>query len=236
MSDCDHRPTLTFPGGAYNATQVRLYGIIQDTWVLSTSEPWKSKVIGGNVAIKTTLEATHPRNDEADVEVKKLRKEKKLSEEEIYRSILNKYRTDADVRLPVGYYSEVLIDTKRALGYVSISAVQLSKEEELSCGIIVGYSYEGHCYDLPKPKIMLLPTVPGQIPIDDCGYTEKYNPAARDKYVLWIVDKLDQCVEFEMNQGFVEQLVLEANLPGKRSPTMYAAKQALGHRSGRLTE
>ncbi|RWO00809.1 hypothetical protein [Mesorhizobium sp.] len=236
MSDCHHRPTLTFPGGAYNATQVRLYGIIQDTWVLSASEPRKSKVIGGSVAVKTTLELAHPHSDEADAEVKRLRKEKKLSEEEIYRSILEKYRTDINARLPVGYYSEVLIDAKQTFGYVSISALQLSKEDELSCGIIVGYSYEGHCYDLPKPKIMLLPTVPRPIPIDDCGYLDKYDSKARDKYVLWIVDKLDECVEFEMNQGFVEQLVLEANLPGKRSPTMYAARQALGHRSGRLTE
>ncbi|WP_292574589.1 hypothetical protein, partial [Mesorhizobium sp.] len=27
MSDDYHRPTLTFPSGAYNATQVRLYGL-----------------------------------------------------------------------------------------------------------------------------------------------------------------------------------------------------------------
>lgn len=235
MSDCHHRPTLTFPGGAYNATQVRLYGIIQNTWVLSISEPWKSKVIGGSVAVKTTLEAAHPLSDEAGTEVKRLRKEK-ISEEEIYRNMIEKYRNDINVRLPIGYYSEVIIDTKKAFGDVSIHALQLSREDELSCGIIVGYSYEGHCYDLPKPKIMLLPTVPCPIPIDDCGYTEQYNSTTRDKYVLWIVDKLDECVEFEMNQGFVEQLVLEANLPGKRSPTMYAARQALGHRSGRLTE
>ena len=84
-----------------------------------------------------------------------------------------------------------------------------------SCGIIVGYSYEGHCYDLPKPKIMLLPTNPVMIPVDDCGYDAKYDSNALQKYMLWIVDKLDECVEFEMNQGFVEQLVLEANLPGE---------------------
>ncbi|MCV3211130.1 hypothetical protein OHD62_31190 [Mesorhizobium sp. YC-39] len=235
MSDCHHRPTLTFPGGAYNATQVRLYGIIQNTWVLSTSEPKKSRVIGGSVVVKTTLEATHPLSNEADAEVKRLRKGK-MVEEEIYRSLLNKYKNDLDVRLPIGYLSEILIDTKQAFGDVSIRSFQLSKKDELSCGIIVGYSYEGHCYDLPKPKIMLLPTVPRPIPTDDCGYTERYDSKSGDKYVLWIVDKLDECVEFEMNQGFIEQLVLEANLPGKRSPTMYAARQALGHRSGRLTE
>ena len=83
---------------------------------------------------------------------------------------------------------------------------------------------------------MLLPTNPVMIPVDDCGYDAKYDLNALQKYMLWIVDKLDECVEFEMNQGFVEQLVLEANLPGKRSPTMYASKAALGHRGGKMME
>ena len=34
MSDNYHRPTLTFPNGLYNATQVRLYGVWQDYRVL----------------------------------------------------------------------------------------------------------------------------------------------------------------------------------------------------------
>jgi hypothetical protein len=114
----------------------------------------------------------------------------------------------------------------------SIGLDQVVDGKPLSAGIIVGYSYEGHCYDLPKPKIMLIRALPSQIPVDDCGYDAK----AADNYKVWIVDKLDQCVEFEMNQGFVEQLVLEANLPGKRSPTMYAGRMMLAHRSGRLTE
>ena len=33
-----------------------------------------------------------------------------------------------------------------------------------------------------------------------------------------------------------EQIVLEANLPGKRSPKSYSATMQLAHRSGRLTE
>jgi hypothetical protein len=55
-------------------------------------------------------------------------------------------------------------------------------------------------------------------------------------YRVWVVDKLNQCVEIEVNQGFVEQLVLEANLPGKRSPNAYRAAMALAHRGGRLNE
>jgi hypothetical protein len=39
-----------------------------------------------------------------------------------------------------------------------------------------------------------------------------------------------------MNQGFVEQLVLDANLPGKRAPNMYVGRMMLGHRSGKLSD
>jgi hypothetical protein len=100
----------------------------------------------------------------------------------------------------------------------------------VSAGIIFSYAFEGHTYDLPKPKIMLIPASPEDVPADDSGYDKKPG------YKVWIVDKLDQCVELEMSQGYVEQIVLEANLPGRRSPTMYAGRMQLGHRSGRLSE
>ncbi len=87
---------------------------------------------------------------------------------------------------------------------------------------------------------MLIRTMPEtEIPKDDCGYDEKVEKDPKKEvagYKVWIVDKLSECVELEMNQGFVEQLVLEANLPGKRSPTMYAGRMLLAHRSGRLQE
>ncbi|MEK1873637.1 MAG: hypothetical protein AAAC50_14625, partial [Rhizobium altiplani] len=38
-----------------------------------------------------------------------------------------------------------------------------------SIGVIYGYAYEGHCYKLPKPLIMLLPEKPKPIAYDDCG-------------------------------------------------------------------
>ena len=84
--------------------------------------------------------------------------------------------------------------------------------------------------------MLIPPAKPRIIPQDDCGTRPQVQSPARDKYKLWIVDKLDECVEFEMNQGFVEQLVLDANLPGKRSPTMYASRMMMGHRSGKLGE
>lgn len=100
----------------------------------------------------------------------------------------------------------------------------------VEAGVIYGYAYEGHCYDLPKPKVMIIPAVSTEVPADDCGYSEKPG------YRVWVVDKLEQCIEIEVSQGFVEQLVLEANMPGKRSPSTYRATMAMAHRSGRLTE
>lgn len=116
------------------------------------------------------------------------------------------------------------------MGTIQVLAVPQHADATVSSGIIFGYAFEGHCYDLPRPKLMFLSVLPAIIPDGDCGYKEKKD------YRVWIVDKLDQCLELEMNQGFVEQIVLEANLPGKRSPTAYAGKAYLSHRSGRLGE
>lgn len=115
---------------------------------------------------------------------------------------------------------------------IGLVALGIDGDKTLSPGVIFGYAYEGHCYDLPKPKIMLIPAQPGPIPDGDCGYDLKQAHG----YKVWIVDKLDQCVDIDVSQGYIEQMVLEANLPGQRSPTMYAAKARLAHRSGRLTD
>ncbi|TGV46656.1 hypothetical protein EN784_54710, partial [bacterium M00.F.Ca.ET.141.01.1.1] len=55
-------------------------------------------------------------------------------------------------------------------------------KKKFSSGIIFGYAYEGHTYDLPKPKIMLIPAPPLEIPGDDSGYDLK-----KDYYRVWIV-------------------------------------------------
>jgi hypothetical protein len=129
--------------------------------------------------------------------------------------------------------SGIVIDVKDvgSLGLIT-APVKGGGSKELSAGVIYGYAYEGHCYDLPKPKIMLIPACPKVPTCDDCGYDCKKDC----DYRVWVVDKLDKCVEIEVNQGFVEQLVLEANMPGKRSPSTYRATMAMAHRSGRLTE
>jgi hypothetical protein len=170
MSDDVVRPTLTYPGGAYSATQVRLYGLLPNELSLS----------GG--------------------------KEKSAE-----------------------MYNRLMIELRK-LGKATLSTE--SGTAETSWGIIVAYSYEGRTYDLPKPKIMIIPATPLQpIPKDDSGFDAKGS-----HYAVWLVDKVDDCVEFEISQGRIEQIILEANLPGQRAPDMHARRMMMGHRSGRLSE
>lgn len=206
MSDDHHRPTLTFPDSSgYNGSQVRLYGIA------STAERAIESIDRGGSTI-------FPINAGAfNIVVE-------VSEES-----------------PVeggGLFATHIVVTMKKLGTLVMTAT-LTKGlaartgSTISCGVIVGYAYEGHTYDLPKPKIMILPVRPeARIPGDDSGYDAKQD----ENYAVWLVDKLDECAEFEMNQGFVEQLVLDANLPGKRAPNMYVGRMMLGHRSGKLSD
>jgi hypothetical protein len=101
---------------------------------------------------------------------------------------------------------------------------------KLEAAIIFAYAYQGHCYELPKPKGMLLEAAGQNIQDGDCGY------GAPTGYKVWVVDKLHRGIEVEISEGEVEELVLEANRPGKRSPTTYRAAMQVAHRSGRLTE
>jgi hypothetical protein len=228
MSDDFHRPTLTFPNGAYNATQVRLYGVGYPWSIGSAGKP-------GEISVGQLNLSVAPKNAGAN-KIGALIKGSARAEanldrlEEYLEEKVRELTDDANIV----YHVQV---TTKSVGIVVVAtafkiADHVLGAKFLSPGLIVGYSYEGHCYDLPKPKLMIIPTYPEYIPDDDCGYDRKRG----EHYRVWILDKLAECAEIDVSQGFVEQLVLEANLPGKRSPTMYAGRMMLGHRSGRLTE
>jgi hypothetical protein len=213
-NDCC-RPTHTLESSksgakVFNATQVRLYGIANYS------------------------DISHKEANELHECVTRTRSGKEKEEKNNAKETTAGSSYDTE-KLLAGF-SAIAIDVKDA-GYVGLYAIGTSPTEccpskELSAGIIYSYAFEGHCYDLPKPKIMLIPAKPKKPTCDDCGYDRKVDCDFR----VWVVDKLDRCIEIEVNQGFVEQLVLDANLPGKRSPTAYRAVMALAHRSGRLTE
>ncbi len=245
MSDQYHRPTLTFPSGAYNASQVRLYGIAPKN-KMGIVYPRKNKDLSSrtqfsDVKLDVGIRPANDKDDESNrakaIEVlAKLGHQEGVNDAEVFEQIVKGCSSLAQ-DFPMVFFSQVSIETKR-LGAVALTAsISLNQAIEsnriISCGVIVGYAYEGQTYDLPRPKIMIIPTLPeARMPKDDSGYDVKES----EGYAVWIVDKLDECVEFEMNQGFVEQLVLDANLPGKRAPNMYAGRMQLAHRSGRLSE
>ncbi|MBD9638485.1 hypothetical protein IB277_19470 [Ensifer sp. ENS07] len=94
-----------------------------------------------------------------------------------------------------------------------------------SIGVIYGYSYEGHCYKLPKPQIMCLPENPSQIAEGDCGCDCGFDP--KFGYAVWSIDKLERAISLDIRADDLKALVLDENLPGNRSPLAYAQTMAL---------
>jgi hypothetical protein len=252
MSNDFHRPTYTTRDahGAFNPTQVRLYGVQGLPRKEHEEEPDPS--CGGGGGEEGTLA-----NLSSEMSAKWKPRKTSPAPPEIMTGVYNNELAVIGARLTANgsgddfmtmlkqgfskYFepvssSYVFIDTKMRDYMVMLGGMDVKPGESkppMSTGIIFGYAFEGHAYDFPKPKIMLIPADPQAIfPTDDSGYYAKRN----EGYAVWIVDKLDQCIEFEVNQGFIEQLVLEANLPGKRSPSMYAGRMRMGHSGGRLTD
>jgi hypothetical protein len=228
MSTDYHRPTLTFPDTTYNATQVRLYGVGYRPAIGAAGNPGKLTV--GELDFTVTPQKGGANKIDALMKENAQAQANAASLEKYLGTKVGALTDEANI------VYHVQVTTKSVGKLVVATAIRITEPifngRFLSPGLIVGYSFEGHCYDLPKPKLMIIPAQPQAIPKDDCGYELKKD----HDYRLWIVDKLDECAEIDVSQGFVEQLVLEANLPGKRSPTMYAGRMMLGHRSGRLTE
>lgn len=94
-----------------------------------------------------------------------------------------------------------------------------------SIGIIYGYAYEGHCYKMPKPQIMLLPALPRNIVGDDCGCDCGYSPALG--YAVWQMDKRQRVVALDVRSDDLKTIVLDENLPGNRSPQAYGQSMSL---------
>lgn len=94
-----------------------------------------------------------------------------------------------------------------------------------SIGIIYGYAYEGHCYKLPKPRIMYLPVQPEPIEGGDCGCDCGYVPELG--YSVWALDKLERVVALDVRSDDLKTLVLDENMPGNRSPLAYSQSFSL---------
>ncbi|AWM25560.1 hypothetical protein [Sinorhizobium fredii] len=96
-----------------------------------------------------------------------------------------------------------------------------------SIGVIYGYAYEGHCYKLPKPQIMFLPSHPKNIVKSEhgCECECGYDPALG--YAVWQIDKQKAVIALDIRSDNLKTLVLDENIPGNRSPLAYAQSMSL---------
>ena len=90
-----------------------------------------------------------------------------------------------------------------------------------------GYAFDGHCYRLDSNRIFLVrasgkPAVGG-------GFDEVPG------YRMWRIKSTTQILEIATNFGDARSIILDAQLPGKRSPSSYAITLRMAHRDGRLT-
>jgi hypothetical protein len=103
---------------------------------------------------------------------------------------------------------------------------QIEVRTDPSVVIIYAYSYEGHSYRLPKPRIMV---------VEGRGEPYEQGGGSSGKLFMWRMSKHSHTVSIEVESGSVETLVLEGNQPGNRSVTSYHSHMQLSHRGGRLT-
>lgn len=115
-------------------------------------------------------------------------------------------------------------DIKLKVGncYIMIDVGEVPME---SIGVIYGYAYEGHCYKLPKPRIMYLPSQPKPILGGDCGCDCGY--VTELGYAVWSLDKLTRVIALDVRSDDLKTLVLDENMPGSRSPLAYSQTLAL---------
>jgi hypothetical protein len=102
--------------------------------------------------------------------------------------------------------------------------------------VIYGYAYEGCCYSLPKPSIVVVDKDTRR-DASGCGYEDGYADGPnRLKYYMWSADKLDKTLELSLRQGFFEDIILDQNINGQKAPSTYSMKVQLAHRGGKLMD
>ncbi len=103
----------------------------------------------------------------------------------------------------------------------------------------IAYAFEGHCYRFDRPKVMVFTYDLPDAPAQGCGFElpdPVPNPLPPNTYRMWRIRTKTQILELDTRADLAETIVLEANLPGKRSLNTYSLDMQLAHRGGRLTK
>ncbi|KLK92424.1 hypothetical protein AA309_14515 [Microvirga vignae] len=121
---------------------------------------------------------------------------------------------------------------------VPILALELGDQGTIICtpdpphpdqtlALIYGFCYQGHCYSLPEPVIVLVQGV-GRA-ADGCGWENQ-------DYFAWDVDKSNQTIQLQARGDSFEELILNRNLNTTKQPIAYSIAHQMAHRGGKLSE
>ena len=95
----------------------------------------------------------------------------------------------------------------------------------IAIAAIYGYAFEGHCYRLDKPKLMVFEGDDEEA--KGCGFSGS-------DYRMWRISRKQHVLEFGVSTDEAEELILEGNKPENRAPRTYNNDMQLAHRGGRL--
>lgn len=136
----------------------------------------------------------------------------------LYGVKLNQGKTEGSI--PFG-------SNELVLGLRATGTAQPLAAADVAITVIYACAYEGHCYRLDKPKLLVFePEVP-DVDAHGCGFAPPYR--------MWRVARRTELMEMSTSSGRAEKLILEANLPGSRAPNTYGNDMQLAHRAGRLS-
>lgn len=109
-------------------------------------------------------------------------------------------------------------------------------KDEYSVALVYAYAFDGHCYRNDTLRTLIV-IGPADEPAIGCGFDPPEGVNPKDNpYRMWRIRASTEMLEIVTNYGDAKALVLDANLPGKRSPSSYAITHSMGHRSGRLSQ
>jgi hypothetical protein len=93
--------------------------------------------------------------------------------------------------------------------------------------LIYAYAYQGHCYNLPEPVILI---------VEDTEETAVGYDFDGSGYKMWKVQKLDRTLQLEPTSDTFEEIILKRGLTGAKQPISYHVHAQISHRGGKLTE
>lgn len=114
-----------------------------------------------------------------------------------------------------------------------VAFMQVIAGKSYTTALVYGFAYQGHCYNLPEPIIVLVENRQGW-PQQAVGCD--YDLGNNLNYLMWEVDKSEMTAQFQLTNDTFEELILKRNIGGSKQPMAYHSAAQLAHRGGKLVE